>query len=377
MVPPRNAFPNEGLIQNGTCYSDGVPGVTQYPILPGGNLTLRFPTSGQYGFYWYHSHTRGYYADGVRGPLLIRPSPGRPRPFSSIADNLQDVEGNATTLFVHDWYHITSDTLLAMYYTTGVYPSCFDSIVFNGKGAVQCLPPSVLQQANANSAGTAATVTVTSIMTSDAGPITESPLATATGDAMQMGSGPMGGIIEGGMGTTDQMALSPRGCSQPMMFKSGYDASFLNPEMCVNTSTPLETIYTGDAEWIAFNIVNAGVTAQLSFSLDSHDMWIYAADGGYVEPQKVQVRSYGTQLTRYYRLLSARDILCLFILTKHRAHIIFAHPLSQPAIWFKLYKARLCSFMAPTKLCQGLWVSHTCPSTVPQNRALSLSISRR
>jgi len=63
------------------------------------------------------------------------------------------------------------------------------------------------------------------------------------------------------MGTTDQMTLSPRGCSQPMMFKSGHEASFLNPEMCVNTSTPLEIIYTGDAEWIAFNIVNAGVTA--------------------------------------------------------------------------------------------------------------------
>lgn len=74
-----------------------------------------------------------------------------------------------------------------------------------------------------------------------------------------------------------------------MMFKAGFDPSFLNPEMCVNTSTPLETIYTGNAEWMAFNLVNAGTTAQLSFSLDSHDMWIYAADGRYVELQKVQV----------------------------------------------------------------------------------------
>jgi len=44
-------------------------------------------------------------------------------------------------------------------------------------------------------------------MTSNAGPITETPCASATGDAMQMGSGPMGGLIGGGMGTTDQMGL--------------------------------------------------------------------------------------------------------------------------------------------------------------------------
>jgi len=293
------------LIQNGTCFSDGVPGVTQYPILPGGNLTLRFGTSGQYGFCWYHSHTRGYYADGVRGPLLIRPSPQRLRPFASFPNpaDMITVESNATTLFVHDWYHITSDTLLAMYYSTGVYPSCFDSIVFNGKGAVICLPQNVLQDANGESNSSAPILTVTDIMTSHAGPITNVPLASATGDAMQIGSGPMGGVIGGGMGTTDEMALSPRGCSQPMMFKEGFDVSFLNPEMCANTSTPLETIYTGDAEWIAFNIINAGATAQLSFSLDSHDMWVYAADSVYVEPQKVQVLSFNAMLMRFYLLL--------------------------------------------------------------------------
>lgn len=287
-----------GLVQNGTAYSDGVPGVTQYPILPGGNLTLQFSTAGQYGFFWYHSHTRGYYADGVRGPLLIRPSPSRARPYASLADNvtatladLIAVEQNATNLFVHDWYHVTSDTLIAMYYTTGVYPSCFDSIVFNGKGAVQCLPMSVLEAANPPSPTMTETATVTldTIMTSAAGPMTDMEIATATADAMQMGSGPMGGIIGGGMGNTDQMGLSPRGCSQPMMFKEGYDASYLNPEVCVNTSTPLETIYTNGASWISFNIVNAAVVTGLSFSLDSHSLWVFAADGPYVEPQKVEV----------------------------------------------------------------------------------------
>jgi len=84
-----------------------------------------------------------------------------------------------------------------MYYTTGVYPSCFDPIVFNGK-----VPFNVFHQGFFRKRMATRLVllqpspdTVTSIMTSNAGPITESPLATATGDAMQMGSGPVGGII--------------------------------------------------------------------------------------------------------------------------------------------------------------------------------------
>lgn len=258
-------------------------------------MTLRFSTEGQHGFFWYHSHTRGYYADGVRGPIFIRPSANRTRPYASLVDNsttLDDLiaaDNNGQILSVHDWYHVTSDTLLAMYYTTGVYPSCFDSIIINGRGAVECLAPDILASATGGAATDAAattTVAVTEIMTSAAGPITASAMASATGEAMQMGSAPMGGIIGGGMGDTEQMALSPRGCGQPMLFKAGYDSSYLNPEVCTNTSTPLEVIYTNGSEWGAFHLVNAGVTAELSFSLDNHDMWVYAADSLYVELQK-------------------------------------------------------------------------------------------
>jgi hypothetical protein len=211
---------------------------------------------------------------------------------STTLDDLIAADTNGEIMFVHDWYHITSDTLLAMYYTTGVYPSCFDSIVINGRGAVECLLADTLVAATGGTptdAMATTTVEVTGIMTSAAGPATEPQMASATGEAMQMGSGPMGGIVGGGMGTTEQMALSPRGCSQPMTFKDGYNTSFLNPEGCANTSTPLEVIYTNGATWLAFHLVNAGVTAQLSFSLDNHSLWVYAADGAYVELQEVQV----------------------------------------------------------------------------------------
>lgn len=59
----------------------------QYPIPPGGNFTYKFSTDTEYGFYWYHSHFRAYYDDAIRGPLLIRPSPSRRRPFESLVND--------------------------------------------------------------------------------------------------------------------------------------------------------------------------------------------------------------------------------------------------------------------------------------------------
>ncbi|KDN43026.1 hypothetical protein RSAG8_06349, partial [Rhizoctonia solani AG-8 WAC10335] len=44
-----------GIEQYGTPWSDGVPGLTQYPIRSGENFVYNF-TLYQHGFYWYHSH---------------------------------------------------------------------------------------------------------------------------------------------------------------------------------------------------------------------------------------------------------------------------------------------------------------------------------
>jgi FtsP/CotA-like multicopper oxidase with cupredoxin domain len=41
--------------------------------------------------------------------------------------------------------------------------------------------------------------------------------------------------------------------------------------------------------WLALDLVNAGSTTKLSVSLDSHSMFVYAADGLYVEMQEVKV----------------------------------------------------------------------------------------
>lgn len=59
-----------GLLQKGTPYEDGVPGISQCPIAPGDSFTYSF-IADLYGSSWYHSHYSAQYADGVLGPMII------------------------------------------------------------------------------------------------------------------------------------------------------------------------------------------------------------------------------------------------------------------------------------------------------------------
>lgn len=56
----------------------------------------------QPGTYWYHSHVRGQYPDGIRGPLIIH-DPGNP-----YADDFDE----ELVLTLSDWYHDPIPNLL-------------------------------------------------------------------------------------------------------------------------------------------------------------------------------------------------------------------------------------------------------------------------
>jgi iron transport multicopper oxidase len=49
---------------------DGTPMVSQCPIPPGGTFTHTF-TANPSGTHWYHSHAKGQYPDGLRGPMIV------------------------------------------------------------------------------------------------------------------------------------------------------------------------------------------------------------------------------------------------------------------------------------------------------------------
>ncbi|KAN0093790.1 Ferroxidase [Hyaloscypha variabilis] len=80
-----------GIYQTGTSAMDGPSGVTQCPIPPGASFTYDFVVN-QSGTYWYHSHNKGQYIDGLRGPFIIR-DPAAPFKFDE-----------ELTITLSDWY---------------------------------------------------------------------------------------------------------------------------------------------------------------------------------------------------------------------------------------------------------------------------------
>ncbi|RMJ12506.1 hypothetical protein CDV36_007830 [Fusarium kuroshium] len=307
-----------GLLQRGTPQMDGVPGVTQDPIPPGGNFTYRFSTASEYGFFWYHSHFRAYYNDAIRGPLLIRPAASRQRPFATLAQNKDELEAllavelNATNILLNDWTHELSDVVFARYIKTGAFPSCIDSILANGQGRVQCLPESILESGPGlgielenttlapGSSATISEIPHTSDMPSmdmlkrrDMHDMPmESPMSSATSrpsSTMSMDHSTSPASSE--MPDMPKMgSLSPRGCMPPMMFKPGFNTSSLPPETCTNTTSPLLVIPADQSRgWLALNLVNSGAVSALRVSLDGHSMFVYAADGLYTKLQEVNV----------------------------------------------------------------------------------------
>ncbi|KAJ4335250.1 hypothetical protein N0V87_006291 [Didymella glomerata] len=90
-----------GLYQNGTAHMDGPPGITQCEIPHNDYIVYDF-TVDQIGTYWFHSHTRGQYPDGLRAPLIVHDPEN---PFSKDFDE-------EIVLSFSDWYHESMRPLL-------------------------------------------------------------------------------------------------------------------------------------------------------------------------------------------------------------------------------------------------------------------------
>ncbi|KZV76831.1 multicopper oxidase [Peniophora sp. CONT] len=108
-----------GFSQMGTAEMDGVDTVTQCPITPGNQFTYKFPVKDQAGTYWYHSHYKTQYCDGLRGPLVIY-DPNDPQ------KSLYDVDDESTVWTLSDWYHFPSPQAPIIVF--------FNSTLINGKG---------------------------------------------------------------------------------------------------------------------------------------------------------------------------------------------------------------------------------------------------
>ncbi|XPS97992.1 hypothetical protein M3J09_007208 [Ascochyta lentis] len=101
VVTVRNHLGNEttslhwhGLYMNGTAHMDGPPGITQCEIPSGDSIVYDFKID-QPGTYWFHSHTRGQYPDGLRAPLIVH----------NPEDPYKDDFNEEIVLSFSDWYH--------------------------------------------------------------------------------------------------------------------------------------------------------------------------------------------------------------------------------------------------------------------------------
>ncbi|TFK25392.1 laccase 9 [Coprinopsis marcescibilis] len=109
-----------GVFQKGTPWMDGPEGVTQCP-LPQNGATFRYDfTAGQEaGTYWYHSHYKTQYCDGLRGPIVIYDDddPHKAR---------YNVDDETTVITLADWYHRQAPSIRGA--------ALSDATLINGKG---------------------------------------------------------------------------------------------------------------------------------------------------------------------------------------------------------------------------------------------------
>ncbi|KAL2167581.1 hypothetical protein VTG60DRAFT_1092 [Thermothelomyces hinnuleus] len=118
-----------GLLQKGTQWFDGVPGVTQCPIAPNSSFTYRFRAD-VYGTSWWHSHYSAQYTAGVWGPLII------------YGPKHVDYDVDLGPIMLGDYYHKEYHDVVAAAASNStdfdVYVPWSDNSLINGKNSYNC-----------------------------------------------------------------------------------------------------------------------------------------------------------------------------------------------------------------------------------------------
>lgn len=81
--------------------------------------------------------------------------------------------------------------------------------------------------------------------------------------------------------------------ASPPSSPSSTSMSMSKSNSCTSNYAPLYTFGPStNTSWFAINLINSAASQQFSFSIDSHDFWVFSADGRYVMPQRAQVRTF-------------------------------------------------------------------------------------
>ncbi|KAI9372436.1 multicopper oxidase-domain-containing protein [Aspergillus egyptiacus] len=243
-----------GIIQLGTPWSDGTPGLSQEPIEPGKQFLYRW-TATEYGSYIYHAHSRGQLLDGLYGAIYIEPHESVERPFKLITEDaaelaaMAEAEMNTEPLLLSDWRFLTSDVIWQAQLDSACENVCSNAILFNGRGSAWCLP--------------------------------QDRINALTLDEQKLALG--------------NYMLTDIGCFPPIdLFFGPYprDPSVLPYgfyEGCTPGYGPTEVIEVDSrSRYISRDLISMAGSASLAFSIDEHPMYVYAIDGRYIEPMLVE-----------------------------------------------------------------------------------------
>ena len=110
-----------------TPWADGVPGVTQCPILPGQTFKYKF-VANPAGTHWWHSHAALQREDGMYGALIVREPDAK-----NVHKDLYDEDLSSHVLIIQDWVHKSGvDMWLPHHWDDGSNKAT--SFLVNGKG---------------------------------------------------------------------------------------------------------------------------------------------------------------------------------------------------------------------------------------------------
>ncbi|KAI1628778.1 laccase TilA [Exophiala viscosa] len=255
-LPDETTIHFHGIVQQGTPWSDGVPGLSQRPIAPNSSFLYKW-TADASGSYFYHAHYRSQIMDGLYGAIIISDNEAS-KPFSLISNDssaiaaMEAAEKDQQTVFVADYYKYTSQELHEQEKAANIDFACADSILLNGMGAQWCL----------------------------------------SRDEITAYTSP---IVQGILSSASPPQLTNKGCLPPNLAaiqgNFTFDTAALPSnayEECTASFGSMATFEVDQAKgYAAFTFINPGGFELLKFTIDGHKMWVYAVDGGYITPQLV------------------------------------------------------------------------------------------
>ncbi|KAI1496446.1 multicopper oxidase [Biscogniauxia marginata] len=260
--PYNSSIHYHGIEMLGTPWSDGVPGLTQNHIQPGCSFRHKWKAT-QHGTFFYHSHSDSQINDGLYGPIVIHAAPEVQRPYRVITDDpvslhaIEQAEKIRIPMVLSDWRHITSDKEWEISQESRIEHICFDSILINGKGNVNCVPPE--KQPSLMTPGQAALLSVLR-----------------------------------GAKLTDKSCLPPEVLAAAVTGPSAlpvhlekiphdifYECSPTEGQVDVIQVTKKEC---DEEKWIMLDLIGTFGLHTVQVSLDELTMWVVAADANYVEP---------------------------------------------------------------------------------------------